>query len=82
MTKNPDDIVRAQHAKAREKIKRLFSTNPEVRADAVNELKKAWNYESPAFDLEEIAQHGPQAASLTAMRRDTIKEVIDWFIKL
>lgn len=79
-----DEELSAKRAESqmREKIKGLFSQIPEVRADAIDALKQAWNYDAASFDLSEIAEHGPQAASLSAMRRDTYREVITWLINL
>lgn len=70
------------NAKMRADIKGLFSQVPEVRLDAIDALKAAWNYDEPSFNLAEIAEHGPESATLTAMRRDTYKEVINWLINL
>jgi glucose dehydrogenase len=69
-------------ADRRDRIKRLFSDIPEVRADAIDALKEAWDFDTPCFNLEELANCNPQAATLTAMRRDTIKEVITWITKI
>lgn len=85
MSKNlTDEQVTALQADAtrRDRIKKLFSNVPEVRADAVDALKEAWAYDQPAFNLEEISQFGPEAASLAAMRRDATREFIDWLLKL
>lgn len=73
---------RQQDAARRDRIKRLFSDIPEVRQDAIDALKEAWAFDSPCFDMEELAQFNPQAATLAAMRRDTIKEVITWLTKI
>lgn len=74
--------ARRADAQRRDRIKRLFSSIPEVREDAIDALKEAWAYDTPAFDLTEIAEHGPEAASLAAMRRDAAREFIDWITKI
>lgn len=68
--------------KLRKSIKGLFSDHPEVRAEAVEALKIAWEYDQPCFNLGELAAHTPEAAALSAMRRSTIKEFIDWIEKI
>jgi len=65
----------------RQRIKMLFAENETVRDDAQKALKEAWNFDDPSFNLEEIAID-PQAGSLSAMRRDGIKEVITWLTKI
>ena len=69
-------------ANLRGRIKRLFSENPEVRLDAQEALKEAWNFDEPSFNMEELATMDPQSSTLAAMRRDAAKEVITWLIKL
>lgn len=73
---------RREDAARRDRIKRLFSDIPEVRQDAIDALKEAWAFDSPCFDMAELAECNPQAATLAAMRRDAIKEVITWIIKV
>jgi hypothetical protein len=75
-------VQRRANAKLRERTKRIFSTDPVVRADAHEALKEAWHFDQPSFDLDELAAVNIQAAVLAAMRRDTIKEVITWITKL
>ena len=69
-------------ADMRGRIKGLFSENEIIRKDAIEALKKAWNFDEPSFDLGELATMDPQSASLSAMRRDGYKEIITWLTKL
>ena len=69
-------------ANLRERIKGLFSGVPQKREDAIEALKEAWNFDDPSFDLEELATMDPQAVALSAMRRDTYKEIITWLSKI
>jgi hypothetical protein len=66
----------------RERIKFLFADTTLVKEDAAKALKEAWDYDAPSFDLEELATMNPQAATLAAMRRDTVKEVINWLTRI
>ncbi len=77
------DVARAAaDADLRRRVKTLFSDNEVVRADAQEALKEAWNFDEPSFNLDELASMDTQAATLAAMRRDTIKEVITWITKI
>tara|TARA_R110000850_G_C9996151_1_gene468205 strand:- start:39134 stop:39391 length:258 start_codon:yes stop_codon:yes gene_type:complete len=69
-------------ADLRQRIKFIFDPNLIVREDAHDALKEAWCIDEPSFDLGELATMDPQAATLSAMRRDSIKEVINWLLKL
>ena len=69
-------------ARQRERISRLFSTNTEVRADAVDALKEAWAYDQPSFLVEELANNPAENCSLMAARRDGQKELITWLLKV
>lgn len=69
-------------ADLRERVCRIFSDNDTVRFDALDALKEAWCYNDPCFNLEELASMSPEASSLAAMRRSTVKEFIDWLAKL
>ena len=73
---------RREDAARRDRIKRLFSDIPEVRQDAIDAIKEAWAFDAPCFDMVELANHDPQAATLAAMRRDAIKEIITWLTKI
>lgn len=78
-----DELARKRaDADLRERIKKLFSTDPLVRADAHEALKEAWNFDKPSFNMDELATMDPQASALAAMRRDTYKELITWLTKL
>jgi hypothetical protein len=66
----------------RTRIHRLFSENPEIREDAQEALKEAWNFDEPSFNMDELATMDPQAATLAAMRRDAVKEIITWLTKI
>ena len=69
-------------ANLRQRIRKLFSENQTVREDAIEALKEAWNFDDPSFDLGELATMDPQAVALSAMRRDTYKELITWLTKI
>ena len=73
---------RRADAALRDRIKLLFADNAIVREDAQDALKQAWDYNSPCFSLDELATMNPQAAALAAMRRDTVKEVINWLTRI
>jgi hypothetical protein len=45
-------------------------------------LKEAWDFDEPSFNMGELATMDPQAATLAAMRRDAVKEVITWLTKI
>lgn len=75
------DIPTKDKAAARQKIRRLFSEHPEVRAEAVELLKECWNVDGPVFDLDEMREC-PDTCSLMAAKRDGHKEVIQWLLKL
>ena len=76
----PDEelVIQRANARRRERIKHIFSHEATIRADAVIALKEAWEFDAPSFRLEELATMDTQAATLAAMRRDSIKEVITW----
>jgi hypothetical protein len=69
-------------ADLRERIPRIFSSDPTVREDAHKALKEAWNFDEPSFNLGELATMDSQSAALAAMRRDSYKELITWLTKL
>lgn len=71
-----------QNAKMRERVRRLFSTDPTVRADAQEALKDSWAFDEPSFMVEELASHPAENCSLMAARRDGQKEVLTWLMKL
>ena len=73
---------RQRNAESREKLKRLFSTNPEVRAEAIEILKDCWDYDSPSFRIEELASFSSDNCMVMAARRDGQKELINWLLKL
>jgi len=80
----PEPTITAAQAAARqrERIRRLFSTNAEVRADAVEALKDAWAFDEPSFRVDELATHSSEVCSLMAARRDGQKELLTWLLKL
>ena len=80
----PEEELQALRADAnlRERIRRLFSQDTGVRADAVDALKEAWNFDDSCFDMSELATMNYHASTLAAMRRDSIKEVITWLSKI
>jgi hypothetical protein len=69
-------------ADLRERIPRIFSSDPTIREDAHKALKEAWNFDEPSFNMCELATMDPQAATLAAMRRDAAKEIITWLTKI
>lgn len=69
-------------ADLRERIKRLFNTDKIVREDAHEALREAWSLDQPSFDLQELATMDPQSATLSAMRRDAIREVVTWLTNI
>ena len=74
--------ARRRDTALRERIKFLFADTTLVKEDAQKALKEAWDYDAPSFDLDELATMNPQAATLAAMRRDTVKEVINWLTRI
>ena len=79
-----DEVIaqKRRDANLRQRIPFMFDKNSVVREDAYDALKEAWSYDAPSFDLEELATMTTEAATLAAMRRDTIKEVINWLMKI
>lgn len=71
-----------QNVKMRERVRRLFNTDPIVRADAQDALKDSWAFDAPSFQIEELASHPAENCSLMAARRDGQKEVLTWLMKL
>jgi len=69
-------------ARERERIRRLFSQNPEVRADAVEALKDAWAYDEPSFRMDELASQPAQNCVIAAARRDGQKELLTWLLNI
>jgi hypothetical protein len=80
----PEEELQALRADAnlRERIRRLFSQDTGVRADAVDALKEAWDFDDPSFNMGELATMDYHASTLAAMRRDSIKEVITWLTRI
>jgi hypothetical protein len=74
--------IKRANAALRGRIKMLFADNSVVKEDEQEALKESWDYHAPSFNLDELATMNPQAASLAAMRRDTIKEVINWLTRI
>jgi hypothetical protein len=72
-----------QEAKARlrERIRRLFNTDPVVKQDAQEALRTAWGYDDPSFRVEELAAHPSENCAIMAARRDGQKEVLAWLMK-
>lgn len=71
-----------QNAALRSRIRRIFSENPEVKADAVEALRDAWGCDLPSFQMEELAIMPAENCTLAAARRDGIKELVDWLAKI
>jgi len=68
-------------AKLRQRIRRLFNSQPEIRADAQEALRTAWEYDEPSFRVEELASHPADNCNIMAARRDGQKEVLAWLMK-
>lgn len=79
---NPADIERLSRGQFREKVRGLFSQHPEVRADAIDALKKAWAYDDPSFRLEELANMPSDNCVIAAARRDGHKEILAWLFSI
>ena len=80
---NKEEIdERRRNADLRQRIRRIFSENKEVRDDAIDALKDAWDYELPSFRMEELATMPTEACTIVAAGRDRVKELIDWLIKI
>lgn len=69
-------------ADLRTRVKRIFSKEPTVRADAIEALKECWAYDEPSFRADELNACDPQAATLMAAKRDGQKEIITWLSRI
>ena len=63
-------------------IRNLFSPDQDMREQARDELKKAWNVDQPSFRVDELAAHPAENASLMAAIREGNREVIEWILGL
>lgn len=78
----PEQKAKARDNAMRKKVKGLFSEIPEVRADAIDNIKEAWCFDEPSFDIAELAAHPSENCAIMAARRDAHKEIITWLTKL
>jgi hypothetical protein len=75
---------RMARARAREiaRLRRLFSTDPTVRADAQEALKEAWGYDLPSLRLEELQECPAENCNLMSAKRDGNKEIVTWLLRI
>ena len=74
--------IRQYNAAQREKLRRMFSSDPVVKLEAEQILKAAWGYTDPSFDMGELATMPTEACTIMAAKRDAYKEVVDWLLKV
>lgn len=73
---------KADAARLRDRVKRLFNPVPEIRDDAREALKESWLFDEPSFRIDELAHMPAENCTLAAARRDGQREVLNWLMKL